>query len=365
MLTYTIHQASFNPKSTELDTLTTSACIARTPQLMQKIVDAFDSLFKGAQNGAKPFYEKYANKKEWVKFHRNLLAEILFEIEHLNYPMIKSPSAHKYSAEIINNQKVIQHLKDLTENENANLLAIMKAISLLKIAGIERLQFNIAHDLKNISKLLDIDYPLLNLPEGYLFRPTEQDAINLFIKKAEYLYFAFHDNKGYERLYHDSSVAKLMHDTNCSYEDFCIEASKYMNPESCPYFVLFKPQRKIDVKTAIPLPTKCILDLLIKFKIHTFAPEKQDYEKLVRRLAGLANYEGLSELLQSPILDALKVDVFAESNTNESAFSLINSNKRKHTHLQEKYSLCEELLENYKPTNTSEKKQCRDMAPVI
>ena len=108
-------------------------------------------------------------------------------------------------------------------------------------------------------------------------------------------------------------------------------------------FVFFNP-----VKEDRALPAKYILDLFAKHQIHTLRPSTEEYEKLIRRMAVAGDDHGLSQLLSSPILDVIKIDIYAKNDKGQNVIDLLNQYRDQYPRLAENYALCQAHLENYK-----------------
>ncbi len=311
-----------------------------------------------------------------------LWTRIIADLEALN-EKINNPN--------LLNKKILSILEQLLL-KNAAPVQIIKILAQFKIPGIKQVTFKIAKEDINIERLNDINYPFIHVPDDYicsvlmtimsepckatnvafvdrrLITSTDKnpftraswdtnivtdkeksDAIALFMKKIEYLYYAFHMNERYKYLYHDKSVHSWLEDKNQTYEDFCRCVNQYDRQTSSTRFVFFNT-----IQDENPIPTKLILDLFAQNQIHALRPGKTDFEKLIRRQAAMGDYKGLSIVLDSSILDVIKVDISARNDKNLSAMDLINIYKKQQPKMQEDYNQCQRLLEHFQLWNSND-----------
>lgn len=357
-------------------------------RILKNTVDSLNGLLQDVPNIPKIKFLRYQGQTHWYDSINKLLELIIPQLVDLDS---KLPLAKKI------NQDIIAALQKLKASDNISPTQVMKILAQFEVPGIRQIEFKNDNEEFNLERLLDILYPIELVPTEYncgvlmtimsdpcKATPTEAvdravvkntrtnpftrqpwpasvptddrlaKEINLFIKKAEWLFYALNDNQRYITAYHDEVIQGWIQDKNTSYEDFCTQVNLHMS-QNTTHFVFFTPETEINV-----FPAKYILDLFSKHQIHTLRPTKDEYEKLVRRLVVAGDDRGLAQLLSSPILDIIKIDIYAKNEKGQNTIGLINSYRDKYPRLSENYRLCEELLYNYKepPPSAEEGASC-------
>lgn len=286
------------------------------------------------------------------------------------------------------NQIILNELEQrFASNQPINPTQITKILSQFKIPGVHFIEFKNMPQQIIEERLEDIDYPLEMIPETYLCKITTSimsdpcligpeyyvdrlvinqhekhpitraqwpkqvssdlelsSAIHLFVKKAEWLYFAYNDSGLYKTLYQDKGISASLYKKELSYEDFCLQTkvnhSKSVEENS---FVFFNTLRQSN-----PFSTRPILDLFAKYKLNTLYPSATEYEKLIRRMAVYADHRGLEQLTKSPVMDVVDINIYALNNEGKNSFTLIDEYQKRYPQAREHYLLCQTLLEKCK-----------------
>jgi hypothetical protein len=345
-------------------------------RVMNHVVTAYNSFLLKIQDTPDMFYCEYHDKDNWIETHNQLLDSIIPDLEYLNGQLYATGSipAKKISHDILS------ILKKCKQNVDVNLFSIMKVLTHFQMPGIKKIEFinnNEEANFDSLARLLDVNYHLDLVSSDYncsiskiimsdpckvtmtefvdrtmvqstqpTNAPTDKerlDKINLFIKKVEYLYFAYNAEQHYKNLYRDQYVQELLQDMNIPYEELCTRVNQYANISSTTRFVFFKTIKETSI-----LP-KVILDFFAKYQIYTLRLKKTDLEQLVRRMAAAGDNHGLSELLNSPLLDVIKLNVHAQNSKHQTAIDLIDTYKEQYPRLNERYVECQKLLEDFQP----------------
>lgn len=357
-----------------LNTITNKSCSDALNRVLNHVVSAFNSFLKKTQDTPDIFYCEYHDKDKWIETHNQLLDLIIPDLRYLNAQIYLTGSmpVKKISEDILS------ILKKCKQNVDVNLFHIMKVLTHFQMPGIKKIEFiNKEGNFDSFARLLDVNYPLDLVSNDYncsiskiimsdpckvtmtefvdrtmvkstqpTHVPTDNeklDKINLFIKKVEYLYFAYNADQHYKNLYRDQYVQELLQDMNIPYEEWCARVNQHASISNTTHFVFFKTIKETSI-----LP-KVILDLFAKYQIYILKPEKTDLEQLVRRMAAAGDNYGLSELLNSPLLDVVKLNVHAKNSKHQTAIDLIHIYKEQYPKLNERYVECQKLLENFQP----------------
>ena len=268
-----------------------------------------------------------------------------------------------------NNMQVITHLHELHAPSDINLEDMIATIEQIKLPGIQAIVFK--NDGKNIytQRLEHIHYPLDRIPHNIksavIPEVCHQDdavilsvvlsdndrrswadlqcKINLFIKKAEWLYYAFNAGEHYKNLYENHIVDEWLNNSDCSYDMFCSRVKHHVRHQTSNL------NRDAFFRATL-LPAQYIRKLFSQYQLDVGTPCNADYERLIRRMSALGHDRNLSKLLDSPILDVLKTNVHACNINGKNAVDLANDYKNHNSNLKDKYSSCLTILSQYQPS---------------
>lgn len=394
MLTYEIHYApGESPDERKMAMLTAGSTerpgeygrllnerhVNALTRILKNTVESLNGLLQEVPNIPTIKFLRYQGQTHWYKSINGLLELIIPQLVDLDS---KLRPAKKI------NQDIITALQKLKASDNISPTQVMKILAQFEIPGIRQIEFKNDNEELNLERLLDIQYPIELVPNEYncgvlmtimsdpcKATPTEAvdravvkntrtnpftrepwpasvptdetlaKEINLFIKKAEWMFYALNDNQRYKTAYHDEVIQGWLQDKNTSYEDFCSQVNLHMSQANTTHFVFFTPETEKEIYV---FPAKYILDLFSKHQMHTLRPTSEEYEKLVRRLVVAGDVRGLTQLLSSPVLDIIKIDIYAKNEKGQNTIDLINSYRDKYPRLSENYRLCEVLLSSYK-----------------
>ncbi len=393
MINYTIHYVKGESPEERMKAMLTAGSMERPGEIgrlmnergvnvltrvLTKTVESLNTLLQDVPNIPKLKYWSHRGTTIWFNSISGLLNIIIPQLEELE--------AFIRPAKKIN-QEIIAELKKLKTVEGISPTQVMKILVQFEVPGVKQIEFKNNNEEINLERLLDINYPTDLVPNDYNCgvlmtimsdpcKATTTEAVDrsvvlntrlnpftrqpwpeavetdevlsqeigLFIKKVEWLYYAFNDNERYKHLYHDETISSWLQDKHLSYELFCEQVNLHMaNMSNTTNFVFFNP-----VKEDRALPAKYILDLFAKHQIHTLRPSAEEYEKLIRRMAVAGDDHGLSQLLSSPILDVIKIDIYAKNDKGQNVIDLLNQYRDQYPRLAENYALCQAHLKNYK-----------------
>lgn len=296
------------------------------------------------------------------------------------------------------NTEVLDELKEMQARSKVNYVQILKLLSLYMVQSVMRVEFICDYKIINNETLLDVEYPDHLIPNEFrcatlmtiMSDPCDitktvtvdraliiklkqqgqpnpftkepwpdhiktnadlQSTINLFVRKIEWLYLAFQKDITYKVLYENSAIQDLLQDRTVSYADFADRVNQFVleNPAiaSGAQIATSAPHSTslVAFRLNVAYPPKYIFDMFLDYGMAvTLHPKKQDYEKLIRRLTAAGAHKQLEILLQSPILDFVKVDIYACNEKDENALDLLQSRKVKYPNLVGEYDKCEAVL---------------------
>lgn len=278
----------------------------------------------------------------------------------------------------------------MQNSKGINPVTIMKVLVQFEVPGIKRIEFTNDNTRINEETLLDVEFPMNLVPDAYncsilmtiMSDPVEAtptanvdravtarvrnnpftrqpwgdirsnvilaEEINGFVKRVEWLFYAFQDNKQYQDLYHDARIKELLEDNALSFANFKSRVNQYLCEQTTTRAVIFTREKPVIYAC------KYILDLFAQSAMHVLRPTKQDYEKLVRRLAVAGDAVGLERLLSSPVLDFIKIDIYARNDKGQNVLDLLNSYRYKHVGLRSAYDRCYALLTTYQEPSSND-----------
>lgn len=293
------------------------------------------------------------NENQWAVSHTQLANTMLDNLEQISELIFSRFASIKAF-----DKEIIKALRN--EIKNNNPFPIMKLLTQFMAPWIKNITFIVDNKAQeNLVRLLDINYPpeLIPLDSLTSLMSTNDPKNDLFIKKTEYLYFAYNINGRYNHLYHDKAMNALLYDASESYSDFCKKIKNYAVNKNTNHFVFFNKE----AEAAGIFPSKLIMDLFAKSQLSILKPIASDYETLIRRMAAKADITGLSQLLNSPVLDVVNVNMHAKNSKKQTAIDLIGEYQKKYPALGLQYSQCEALLESFQPQDVLGKRSGYDL----
>lgn len=329
-----------------------------------------------------------------------IISTLANKLNAFNQSIADLPSITPIDQTIIN---ALQQLPTAAHNRPFVVQTVAKILMQCEVYGIDRLQFSPHHAQSNPQKLDEISYPENLVPEEYLCKiqsvimttPVKQTglglvdiaaiavhayrqktihhqqpkdmvtgqplpnsfeinqamhaAINLFIKKVQLTHYLFQQNDDYKTLYTQEAIQSTLQNEALSYDDFRQQLMEIhrIKSESTQSLSFFQPSENKTV-----YPPMAICDLFAKYKIHTLAPSKTDYELLIRRIAATGADLELETLLTHPVLDTITVDIDAQSSNGLTALGWINQNAEKFPKKTQAFEECRRILSKYKESHS-------------
>jgi hypothetical protein len=301
----------------------------------------------------------------------------------------------------------IDELQKLQYYSGLNIIHILKVLSLIKLPGLIGIEFTYDYKVVNYETLLDIEYPMGLVPEEFncnvlsvimtypilttasstvdlvltkltpenpytrqawptKITPIEElrEKINLFMQKVEWLYIYFQTDKKYKLAYSNQEINAWVQNNSVTYAEFIrLVISKQTNgldltdsqtgeeqrPKPATNFVIYGEGKQP------AYPVKYIYDLFLQYKmLIPVRPSKNDYEKLVRKLAVAGDVNNLRLLLRSPILEALQVNIYAANEKGMNVLDLLQTYRNSFPGLIDKYTEIAAILDRYKTPTASD-----------
>lgn len=353
-------------------------------KLLKKVANTLNKLLQDSNAAdGKPLI---ANDSDCFSSLEELLATIIPELEQIEEQMANNKVRIANLEERRINKKLIEELTQLQNARDIGPIAIIEILVQFRVTGIQKIEFTTGINQEILS---DIKYPMSSIPDAYnctvlttimsdpiVATPTARidrlvtagartnpftrapwlaitrdddlfQEINLLVRKAEWLYYAFQADQKFLDLYLDPVVQDLLQDRALSYVDFKTRVKQHLKGSiiSCA-----------SSEEAV-YPCKYLLDLFWKFDIHVQHPKTQDYEQLIRTLAYFGDVAGLEQLLKSPVLEFININVYAKSNNGQNVFDILNSPHCKRPDLKD---ACYQLLTRYQePSDNANPSRCR------
>lgn len=174
------------------------------------------------------------------------------------------------------------------------------------------------------------------------------DKIELFVKKIHLIYYLFQRNDAYKTLYTEPMIQAQLSDEALSYDEFKRNLKSILisrENTSAPFF---------SSANDYVLPPMQVCELFDAYEIPTLLPSEKDYEILLRRIAGRGQALDLHELLNSPVLDAMNINIDAKSSNGLDASGWIDEGASRCPEKKDEYQACRKVLSDYKSAHNTE-----------
>ncbi len=325
----------------------------------------------------------------------SIISTLLHELNELNESTVGITSVTPINQAILD---ALQRLRIANPDPRLLTQNIAKIFMQCEFVGIKEIKFAPLRGQTNSQKLDELNYPEELIPEHYLCAiqsvimtiPVEQTGvglvdmaaiaihthrhgltdmvtrepltgsieinqdmlakIELFVKKVQLTYYMFQNNDEYKNLYTQEMVQAGLRNEALPYEEFRQQLNEIarITLESTQSISFFTSAEN---KTALPPMDIC--KLFINYKIRVLQPSKKDYELLIRRIAAKGASSDLQTLLAHPVLDAINVDIDAQSTNGLSALDWINQQAEQFPQKAREFEACREILSRYKESHVA------------